>query len=80
MLCDCAEELLPLADGCSAVLWSLVCDALLWFDLELSELLFVLGLTVVGTVGSVLFVPDGSTPVVVWSLVVVVTSATAVVE
>ena len=64
---------MPLADGCSAGLWSLVCDALLWFDLELSELLFVLGLTVVGTVGSVL-------PVVVWSLVVVVTSATAVVE
>ena len=54
--------------------------ALLWFDLELSELLFVLGLTVVGTVGSVLPVPDGSMPVVSWSLVVVVTSATAVVE
>ena len=68
MLCDCAEELLPLADDCSAGLWSLVCDALLWFDLELSELLFVLGLTVVGTVGSVLPVLDGSMPVVVWSL------------
>ena len=80
MLCDCAEELLPLADDCSAGLWSLVCDALLWFDFELSESLFVLGLTVVGTVGSVLPVPDGSMPVVVWSLVVVVTSATAVVE
>ena len=58
---------MPLADGCSAGLWSLVCDALLWFDLELSESLFVLGLTVVGTVGSVLPVPDGSMPVVGWS-------------
>ena len=71
---------MPLADDCSAGLWSLICDALFWFDLELSESLFVLGLTVVGTVGSVLPVPDGSMPVVVWSLVVVVTSATAVVE
>ena len=51
---------MPLADDCSAGLWSLICDALFWFDLELSESLFVLGLTVVGTVGSVLPVPDGS--------------------
>ena len=58
---------MPLADGCSAGLWSLACDALLWFDLELSELLFVLGLTVVGTMGSVLPVLDGSMPVVGWS-------------
>ena len=55
---------MPLADDRSAGVWSLVCDPLLWLDLELSELPFVFGFSGVGTVGSVAPVPDGSTSVV----------------